>query len=156
MRVLIALDGSECSQRALEFALKMPWKLDTQFCLFTAIYLWEDDFNISQSSYEKATDKAKEIALKLLEEKTKYFKEKLPENHIEIDYTFDKAREAIVEKAFDYKADLIIMGSHGRSGFNKLLMGSVAEYVTNVAPCAVQVVKGTHLEASAKTKAKSA
>lgn len=154
MRVLIAIDGSEFSQKALEYTVQMPWQPNTEFCLFTAVYLWEDDFNILQSSYQKATDTAKEKALELLEAKAGFLREKLPDSHVEIDYTFDRAREAIVEKAYDFKADLIIMGSHGRSGFKKLLMGSVAEYVTNVAPCAVQIVK--ILQSDTKTKAKSA
>lgn len=143
MKVLIALDGSDCSKKALEYVASMPWRTDTQFCLFTAVYLWEDDFNVLKSSYDMAKERAKKKALELLEEEAKLLQTKLPHNKIEVDYIFDRAREAIVEKAFAYKADLIIMGSHGRSGFKKLLMGSVAEYVTNIAPCSVHVVKST-------------
>jgi len=142
MKVLVPLDGSEYSDKALEYIVKMPWQEDTEFCLFTAIYLWEDDFNILKSSYEMANEKAKKKALELLEEKSKYLQANLSGPKVVIDYTFDKAREAILEKAYAYKANLIIMGSHGRSGLKKLLMGSVAEYVTRTAPCSVQVIKG--------------
>lgn len=143
MKILIAIDGSECSDRALEYVAKTSWLPDTEFCLFTALYLWEDDFSILRSSYEFATDRAQKKALELLEAKAKYLQEKLPEIKIVTDFAFDRPREAIVEKAFSFKADLIVMGSHGRSGFKKLLMGSVAEYVTNVAPCSVHVVKNS-------------
>jgi len=50
-------------------------------------------------------------------------------------------REAIVHAARADNADLIVMGSHGRSGLAKLLLGSVASYVVSHAPCSVLVVK---------------
>jgi len=141
MKVLIAVDGSESSQRALEYVAQMPWKPNTEFCLFSAIYLWEDDFAVLRSSYDMAKERAKKKVIEGLEKDVKYLREKMPGIVVSFDYNFDRAREAIVEKAFTYKADLIVMGSHGRSGFKKLLMGSVAEYVSNVAPCSVQIVK---------------
>ena len=41
--------------------------------------------------------------------------------------------------------DLVVMGTHGRSGFSKLVMGSVAEKVIRLAECPVLVVKGPTL-----------
>jgi nucleotide-binding universal stress UspA family protein len=54
-----------------------------------------------------------------------------------------KPADAIIETAKDKNADLIVVGSHGRTGLEKLLMGSVAERVIVLASCAVLVVKGT-------------
>lgn len=48
--------------------------------------------------------------------------------------------QAIVEKAAELEADLLVVGSHGRSGLSKLLMGSVSEAVLRQAPCSVVVV----------------
>ena len=56
---------------------------------------------------------------------------------------FDNARDpatVILQHAADCNADLIIMGTHGRSGVARLLMGSVAEYVLRRAPCPVVTV----------------
>lgn len=50
--------------------------------------------------------------------------------------------EVITELAREEKMDLIIMGSHGRTGLKRLLMGSVTERVIGHAPCPVLVVKG--------------
>jgi len=49
--------------------------------------------------------------------------------------------EAIVQAAGDQAADLIVLGSHGRTGLRRLLMGSVTEKVIGSAPCPVLVVK---------------
>ena len=48
---------------------------------------------------------------------------------------------AIVAVADECQADLIVMGTHGRSGLSRLLMGSVAEYVLRHAPCPVLTIK---------------
>src|SRR5207247_9050465 len=52
----------------------------------------------------------------------------------------DAAKE-IVELARDSQCDLIVMGTHGRTGLGRLLMGSVAEQVMRRAPCPVLTIK---------------
>ena len=52
----------------------------------------------------------------------------------------DEAGE-IIRVAEETKADVIVMGTHGRSGFSRLLMGSVAEIVQRSAPCPVLTVR---------------
>jgi nucleotide-binding universal stress UspA family protein len=54
--------------------------------------------------------------------------------------TGDPATE-IVTAAREWPADLIVLGSHGRKGVSRLLIGSVAEAVTRRAPCPVLVVR---------------
>lgn len=49
--------------------------------------------------------------------------------------------ETIVEYARRHNCDLIVMGTHGRTGLSHLLMGSVAEKVVRLAPCPVMVVR---------------
>lgn len=64
---------------------------------------------------------------------------------------------SIVAAAEDCHADLIVMGTHGRSGLSRVLMGSVAEYVLRHAPCPVLTVKPStaerlsHVEETAST-----
>jgi nucleotide-binding universal stress UspA family protein len=53
-----------------------------------------------------------------------------------------KPADTIIEIARDKAADLLVVGSHGRTGLDRLLMGSVAERVIVLASCAVLVVKG--------------
>lgn len=51
------------------------------------------------------------------------------------------AQEAIVKLAGDERADLIVMGTHGRTGLNRALLGSVADRVVRFAPCPVLTVR---------------
>jgi universal stress protein A len=52
------------------------------------------------------------------------------------------AADAIVRAARSKRADVIVMGTHGRTGLAKLLMGSVAQRVVGMAPCPVLTVRG--------------
>lgn len=53
----------------------------------------------------------------------------------------DNAAEAIAQLASDVAADLVIVGTHGRRGAKRFLLGSVAESTVRLAPCAVLVVR---------------
>ncbi|MGH9680130.1 MAG: universal stress protein [Candidatus Acidiferrales bacterium] len=50
-------------------------------------------------------------------------------------------KSTILDRAAQWKAELIVMGSHGRRGFDRFLMGSVAEGVVRHAPCSVEIVR---------------
>ena len=51
------------------------------------------------------------------------------------------ARQAILDCASEWRADLVVLGSHGKSGFDRLILGSVSESVARQAPCSVEVVR---------------
>jgi nucleotide-binding universal stress UspA family protein len=50
-------------------------------------------------------------------------------------------REIVVDAAEKWHSDLIVMGSHGRGGLRRLLLGSVAEFVARHAPCSVLIAR---------------
>jgi nucleotide-binding universal stress UspA family protein len=50
-------------------------------------------------------------------------------------------REKIIDCASDWGADLIVVGSHGRSGIQRFLLGSLAEFVARHAKCSVEIVR---------------
>lgn len=53
----------------------------------------------------------------------------------------NETRSGILEVAEDWKADLIVLGSHGKKGLRKFLLGSVAEFVARHAACSVLIVR---------------
>jgi len=50
-------------------------------------------------------------------------------------------RESIIDSAAEWGADLIVVGSHGRSSIQRFLLGSVAEFVARHAKCSVEIVR---------------
>jgi nucleotide-binding universal stress UspA family protein len=53
-------------------------------------------------------------------------------------------RETLIDSAAEWKADLIVVGSHGQRGLARFLIGSVAEFVARHAACSVQIVRSAH------------
>jgi nucleotide-binding universal stress UspA family protein len=56
------------------------------------------------------------------------------------------AKELILSEAAEWNADLIVVGSHGRRGVNRLLLGSVSEAVALHAQCSVAIVRTPHAD----------
>ncbi len=54
---------------------------------------------------------------------------------------FGRPAEALAQVAVDYDGDVIVVGTHGRRGFEKLMLGSVAERVLHIAHCPVLVAR---------------
>ena len=50
-------------------------------------------------------------------------------------------RERILDSASEWRADLIVLGSHGKRGLQRFLLGSVAEFVARHAKCSVQIIR---------------
>ncbi len=63
--------------------------------------------------------------------------------NVELRIDYGNAAEEILEHADQCHADLIVMGTHGRTGLGRLLLGSVAEHVLRRARCPVLLVKGS-------------
>jgi universal stress protein A len=63
------------------------------------------------------------------------------------------APEEIVQAATDERADLIVVGTHGRTGIERLVIGSVAERVVRIAPCPVLTVKPRAIREAARAAA---
>jgi nucleotide-binding universal stress UspA family protein len=68
-----------------------------------------------------------------------------PDDRVPMEYKLAKGDPAasIVKVAEETACDLIVLGTHGRTGLRRVLMGSVAEHVMRSAPCPVLVVKGS-------------
>lgn len=81
---------------------------------------------------------AREAARRMIED----FRKRLPQQTAALDFVqIGNAAAEIVNAARDWPADLIVIGSHGRGGLKRALLGSVAEAVMRQAPCPVLVVR---------------
>ncbi|NTW11275.1 MAG: universal stress protein [Chlorobiaceae bacterium] len=89
-----------------------------------------------------------EVLEKAAEEDLNTLKNTITAEGMKVDGTMEigKAADIIIEKATELKANFIIMGSHGRKGLNRLIMGSVADSVIRRADCPVLIVKSGEKE----------
>ena len=133
MRVLIALDGSAGSEAVLRETAWRPWPAGTEFLVLTAI----DPFFFTKAPLLLA--EAKKDAERSLEESL----ESLQKSGLSLktEIVLENPRHGIPKAACEWKADLILMGSHGRGTFGRLLMGSTAQAVLRRAHCAVEIIR---------------
>ena len=122
-KLLVASDGSPPSQVAFQEALAISQKTGSQLILITAAH--------GELDPKRAKTLVKELAEKA----------KLHDVSCTTLTPGGRPEEAIIKVAIAKKIDLIIMGSHGRTGLKRLFMGSVAERVIGQATSPVLVVK---------------
>jgi nucleotide-binding universal stress UspA family protein len=133
-RILVALDGSKDSEAALDQAISMAKICNSTLFMISVIELYPEQLEVAPALEEKMSTETWEI-LDRAGERAK--KEKIPCEAIV--HIGGHPHKFIVQEAKEKNIDLIVMGTHGRTGLKKLLMGSVAERVIGHAPCAVLV-----------------
>jgi nucleotide-binding universal stress UspA family protein len=147
MRVLLAVDGSAYSDAAVQTVIERFRPEDTQVKILHAVE-WmremplcfqygqgptaaQDVVHSRNHSFERARDLVERVAAQLV------FKGFRPS----VSTPDADPRHAVVEAAREWPADLIVIGSHGRTGLDRLVLGSVAEFVLRHAPCPVEIVR---------------
>ncbi len=144
MHILLALDGSEFSQAVCDFVISGQF---VQKPDFTLMYVQEPLLigSILSVLPSALLNEMKEKALTQGQEVVDSIKQRLkahfPESKIETVVVEGSPKQEIVEFAEKENVDMIILGSHGRSGVERFVLGSVSQSVCAAAPCSVTVVK---------------
>ncbi|MBO6939018.1 MAG: universal stress protein [Deltaproteobacteria bacterium] len=142
-RILIATDLSDASLEAVGTGAALAKALDADVLLVTVLdpvpYVAAVDLEGGADTWAQFIDDA-EATLKTQLEKVR--DERLDPSTTDVAVIRESgAAQAIADFAKDRGADLIVVGSHGRTGFKRLLLGSVAEKVVRLAACPVFVVR---------------
>ncbi len=133
-RILVAVDGSKYSEKALDQAISMAKICNSTLFAINVIDFYPAQLEVAPALQEKMSEETREI-LKRVEDRAA--KEDIQcETIVHIG---GQPYKFILREAKEKNIDLIVMGTHGRTGLKKLLMGSVAERVIGHAPCAVLV-----------------
>ena len=147
MKILIATDGSEYSQAAVNESCRMVIRSEDADVLIVSAYenaypMAAEPFAISADYYQQLDDAVREQASGFLESARNQIKSHFPEADFPLNTEVLRGSPAqqIVERAEEWGADLIVVGSHGR-GFWGRLLGSVSNAVVHHATCSVLVVR---------------
>lgn len=134
-KILLATDGSETSNaaavRAAELAGAFAAQLHVLYVSSPYSYLSEQETNAFNLKAKQEADVA-------------FARLKSIFSHLEINTIFREGRntaQTIIDVASGLKVELIVLGSHGRTGLNRMVLGSVAGDVVNKARCDVLVCK---------------
>jgi nucleotide-binding universal stress UspA family protein len=140
MRVLIAVDGSKGSEIVLQEASGRPWLPGTRFCLVTAV----DPFFFTHAP--ALLEETKEAADQFLSEASEKFQAAGWQTDVNV--LMGNPRHVISKYAEDWRADLVLVGSHGLNALERLALGSTVRAVLRHTKCSVEVVRAPKKEAS--------
>jgi len=143
MKILLAVDDSQFSEAATEAVLRQARPQDTEVRVLSVRE--PPSFpTASGKAYYAAIDAEIQESANRVEALVAKTAESLRSKGFKVtssasDWADPKSK--IIEVATEWNADLIVLGSHGRSGLSRFLMGSVSEAVARHAPCSVEIVR---------------
>jgi len=158
MKVLIGYDGSECADAALDDLTQAGLPPTGEFHIMSVAEVWlpppppssyeilEEAKNATspaalQREFSKHCAAAKE-ALLLAERARDRVQAKFSDWKVTVDSSCGSAAWELVAKADEWKPDLIVVGSHGRTALGRFVLGSVSQRVLTESRCSVRIARG--------------
>jgi nucleotide-binding universal stress UspA family protein len=139
--ILFATDFSEGSDFAFQAAMSMARKFDSKLIVVHIINEPVDlrGFYVPHISFDKLEEEIEQGAEKLME---KFCREHMGdfsnyETYVLPGIPYDE----IIKKAEEFNADLIVVGTHGRTGLDHVLFGSTAEKIVRKSPIPVMTIR---------------
>ena len=144
MKILIAVEDKQCAEAITAFMCgNRNWNDKVEFRVMHvveplyigAISGYQHD--VLTSFIEERQRAGRSLVLSVGTELRQHY----PSAEIQEDVVDGHAKQVLIETAKTWPADLIVVGSHGRSGLSQFLLGSVSMSVLSAAPCSVMAVK---------------
>jgi nucleotide-binding universal stress UspA family protein len=146
-KILLATDGSECSEAAARSIAANPWPAGSEVRIVSVVELSPAWFRAPYPAYfdAKAMEVLRGEAMQRAQEAVMAAEQivanaGLPASGTEA-VPCASAKELILSEAAEWGADLIMVGSHGRRGASRFLLGSVSEAVALHAGCSVEIIR---------------
>ena len=146
MKILLAIDGSPCSDAAIEEIARRPWPDGSFVKVLTAFELpappTPEAWALPLNYFEEMDSALRKQAQNIVDRAINKLKTRLNKT-VSIDATIvpGPPRTMILDEAESWGADLIVMGSHGYRVWERFLLGSVSQAVVSHAKCSVEVVR---------------
>ncbi|HKQ76096.1 MAG TPA: universal stress protein [Blastocatellia bacterium] len=149
MRILLAVDGSEFSDAAVEEIADRPWPPVSEVHAISVINLpftpTQETWSLPDSYYSQLEKTGREQAESALDRAVARLRESDPARETPLVLTSEVVTghpaEAIIETSKRWGADMVALGSHGYHGVTRFLLGSVSQTVASHAPCSVEIVR---------------
>lgn len=142
-RILLPIDGSPPSEHAAHVGLSLARRVGASVAL---VHVLEPQRYREPSDNQEALERARIVGLALLEHWERLAKRQRVESVSQLVSTQPEGRpgvaEALIEAVSATGSDLVVMGTHGRSGLPRVLLGSVAERMARLCPKPVLLVRG--------------
>jgi nucleotide-binding universal stress UspA family protein len=148
MKILIATDGSDFSRKAVErcgelIDLENGAEIKIISLVERVAPMAAEPFAISEDYFLRVEEELRLEAKKAVAEAEEIIGKKPGSEKVSLqgEVFTGNVKRIIIDEAKKFKADLIVVGSHGYGFFDRMLLGSVSDFVVHHAPCSVLVVR---------------
>ena len=146
MKILLAVDGSDCSNAAVEEVARRSWPAGSAIKVLSAVELpfipTTETWSLPESYYSQLEQVSREQARAAISHAVmKLQADRETPLEIQTAIINGQAKDVILDEAAAWRADLIVLGSHGYRGWQRFLLGSVSQAVVSHAPCSVEIVR---------------
>ncbi|HZS03503.1 MAG TPA: universal stress protein [Blastocatellia bacterium] len=147
MKILIAYDGSACADAALEELQRAGLPREAEVVIISVAEHWLLlplllSHEIFEPHFSYGLRSGEEAALLLSRRACACIRSAFPGWNVRAEAASGSPARKVIEKAEQWKPDLIIIGSHGRTAPGRLMPGSVSQKVVTEAYCSVRVARG--------------
>jgi nucleotide-binding universal stress UspA family protein len=159
MKILLAIYGSPCSDAEVAEVSRRPWPEGSSIKVLTTFELptpptpegWALPLNYFEEMDLGLRKQAEHVVERAIEKLKSTLK-----NTVSVDAQImpGSPKSVILDAAEDWRADLIVVGSHGYRAWERFLLGSVSQSVVSHAKCSVEVVRCRSVVEQAKDKKK--
>jgi nucleotide-binding universal stress UspA family protein len=138
--VLVGVDFSDFSLQALHYAVGLATELGASL---TVLHVVPADYGLLNIGKEASRDLDEALQSQAAANLQRLAAKEIGDaRSVELEVRLGRPAEEIIAGAAESKCDLIVLSTHGYSGLDHILIGSVAERVVRLAPCPVLVVRG--------------
>jgi nucleotide-binding universal stress UspA family protein len=155
MKILLAIDGSACSDAAVAEVCRRPWPPQTEVRVVTVDRPVEPSFlrERSRTIFDEVVREQRALAAKHLSEAVRLLKQDAPGLCVQPTLLEGSPKEAILDEAERWGADLTDVGSHGYGAVKRFFLGSVSLAVATGASCSVEIVRCRNAQVSQDRRA---
>lgn len=148
MKILVAVDGSGCSRKAIEKGFDfLSTGVNSEVKIIGVVDpippVASEGYIIFYDYYQKLEDGLRAQMKEVTAEAEKKIGEKLAGKDVFVtsEVLTGNPKKTIVDEAENWGADLIVTGSHGYGFLDRSLLGSVSDFIVHHAPCSVLIVR---------------
>ncbi len=144
MKVLISVDESEYAEAIAQFVIGHQWEADTEFTVMSVV----EPLKVGNIMavlpgpvLDEMTEKRQENAEMVVENTVRTISQVISRDKIRKSIVEGSPSGEIMKEITITKPDMLLVGSHGRHGIDRIILGSVSLFLVSHAPCSVVVIR---------------
>ncbi len=145
MKILLAVDGSLCSDAAITEVAARPWPKGSSVVILYVVHprvpQIPDPLFSLYAAHEQSLEEEQESGQRRVEDAAERIRQNLTVDFVEVETIEGSPKKSILKEVRRIAADLVVLGSHGYGVIGRIVRGSVSQAVLSEAPCAVEVIR---------------